>query len=81
MVSKIKNKCYIYTYSSADNKYLKLSLKYKVKKFIFLSSSAVYGAPFSNPVKRSTEPNPMEAYGKTKLIAENLCKNFIKKKS
>ena len=58
---------------------LKLCHKYKVKKFIFLSSSAVYGVPFSNPIKRSTEPNPMEAYGKTKLIAENLCKDFIKK--
>ena len=58
---------------------LDLSLKYNVKKFIFLSSSAIYGIPSSNPVTRTTSPNPLESYGKTKLIAENLCNDFVKK--
>jgi nucleoside-diphosphate-sugar epimerase len=44
-----------------------------VRKIIHMSSSAVFGAPSSNPVDESTMPRPQEAYGEAKLAAETLC--------
>ena len=45
-----------------------------VVKFLQISSSAVYGAPESNPVTEDTEPRPAEAYGRAKLESERLCR-------
>src|SRR6266436_6440411 len=45
----------------------------KVRKVIYLSSSAVFGAPKSNPVTEETPPSPGEAYGRAKLQGERLC--------
>ena len=36
-------------------------------KVIYVSSSAVFGAPKSNPVTEETPPSPGEAYGQAKL--------------
>jgi nucleoside-diphosphate-sugar epimerase len=47
-----------------------------VRKVIYVSSSAVFGAPKSNPVTEQTEPNPGEAYGRAKLEGERLCRRF-----
>ena len=44
-----------------------------VRKFVYTSSSAVFGVPFANPVTRATEPAPMEDYGRAKLAGEDLC--------
>lgn len=41
-----------------------------VRKFVHLSSSAVYGVPESNPVIGLTQPHPMDPYGASKLAAE-----------
>ncbi len=49
------------------------ALRARVKKVIHMSSSAVYGAPDSNPVDDTTSPRPQEAYGEAKLAAESLC--------
>jgi nucleoside-diphosphate-sugar epimerase len=46
----------------------------KVRKVIYVSSSAVFGAPKSNPVTEDTPPSPGEAYGRAKLEGENLCR-------
>ena len=53
-----------------------LSLKYKIKYFVFASSSAVYGIVNSNKVSEKSKTKPINYYGKTKLITEN----YIKKK-
>ena len=45
-----------------------------VSKVIYVSSSAVFGAPKTNPVTEDTPPTPGEAYGRAKLEGENLCK-------
>jgi nucleoside-diphosphate-sugar epimerase len=45
-----------------------------VRKIIYLSSSAVYGAPMANPVNEATPPMPGEAYGRAKLEGEALCR-------
>jgi len=47
-----------------------------VKKLVFTSSSAVYGVPKSNPVTEATLPTPMEDYGRAKLAAETLCREY-----
>jgi nucleoside-diphosphate-sugar epimerase len=48
----------------------------KVRKVIYVSSSAVFGAPKSNPVTEETPPTPGEAYGWAKFAGEILCSAF-----
>src|SRR6185369_4256835 len=57
---------------------LKSALAAKVRKVIYVSSSAIFGAPEKNPVNEDTPPNPGEAYGRAKLEAEGLCAEFIR---
>lgn len=45
----------------------------RVRKVIYISSSAVFGVPESNPVTEATPPAPGEAYGHAKLAGEALC--------
>jgi len=47
-----------------------------VRKVIYVSSSAVFGVPRSNPVVEDTPPSPGEAYGRAKLEGENLCRAY-----
>jgi nucleoside-diphosphate-sugar epimerase len=49
------------------------SLRRGVKKLVYTSSSAVYGAPETNPVTEDTRPNPTEDYGQAKLAGESIC--------
>jgi nucleoside-diphosphate-sugar epimerase len=44
-----------------------------VGKVVHLSSSAVFGIPRSNPVRRDTVPEPAEPYGAAKFAAEWAC--------
>ncbi len=46
----------------------------RVGKVIYVSSSAVFGVPRSNPVTEDTPPVPGEAYGRAKLAGEQLCR-------
>ena len=55
---------------------LKAALGAKARKVIYVSSSAVFGAPKSNPVNEQTVPTPAEAYGRAKLEGETLCKKY-----
>lgn len=48
-----------------------------VRKVIYTSSSAVFGAPRSNPVTEDTPPAPAEAYGRAKYEGEHSCQKFI----
>jgi nucleoside-diphosphate-sugar epimerase len=47
-----------------------------VRKVVHMSSSAIFGAPKSNPVTEETTPNPGEDYGRAKLDAEVLCHEY-----
>ena len=44
-----------------------------VRKVVYMSSSAVFGAPDVLPVTEATPPAPGEAYGEAKLAGEQLC--------
>jgi nucleoside-diphosphate-sugar epimerase len=58
---------------------LRAASEAKVRKVIYVSSSAVFGAPKSNPVNESTWPTPGEAYGRAKLEGENLCRQYAQR--
>ena len=55
---------------------LEASLKNKVKKFIYASSSSVYGDSKKLPKDESMPPNPKSIYAVTKLTAEYYCRLF-----
>ena len=53
--------------------------KNNIKRFIFLSTYAIYGKTKSFPLKEEDRKKPYTAYGKDKLKAEILCEAFAKK--
>ena len=50
----------------------------EIKRFVFASSSSVYGDSKELPLKESLYPKPVSPYGVTKLAAENLCVLYYK---
>src|SRR5260370_15991573 len=44
-----------------------------VQRFVYASSSSVYGDTTALPVTESVTPHPVSPYGVTKLAAEHLC--------
>jgi len=58
---------------------LEASLKNKVKRFVFISTTAVYGVPKELPEKETSQLKPIGFYGESKLAAEDLCLGFMKK--
>lgn len=49
---------------------IKKCLKYNVKKFIFSSTAAVYGMPESGVASEETPTDPINPYGRSKLMTE-----------
>jgi nucleoside-diphosphate-sugar epimerase len=58
---------------------LKQSLKNKVKRFIYISSTAVYGVPKKHPVYESDPMVGVGPYGHSKIDAEKMCEKYRKK--
>jgi nucleoside-diphosphate-sugar epimerase len=56
---------------------LAAALDAKVKKVIFMSSTSIFGIPDELPIRRATPSKPVEAYGRTKVAAEEVCREFI----
>ena len=55
---------------------LNLSRRSEVKRFIFSSSSAVYGNPKYVPIDENHPTNPLSPYALHKLIGEQYCKLY-----
>ncbi len=55
---------------------LELSVKAKVKKFIFVSSCAVYGEPKYLPIDEKHPIEPLSPYAASKAAAEHYCRAF-----
>ncbi len=55
---------------------LEASVRERVRKVIYTSSSAVFGVPAHNPVTEEMEPRPQESYGRAKLAGERLCHGY-----
>lgn len=57
---------------------LRAAAKADVKRFIYASSSSVYGESETLPKKESMSTIPISPYGASKLAAENYCRVFAK---
>ena len=55
---------------------LKASLEKKVKRFVFASSSSIYGDAKTFPEKETDPSSPISPYALTKLTGEHYCKVF-----
>lgn len=51
---------------------INLAIKYKIKKFIFSSTAAVYGNSSSVAVSETSTLNPLNPYGWSKLMSERI---------
>ncbi|MEI8349273.1 MAG: NAD(P)-dependent oxidoreductase [Candidatus Omnitrophota bacterium] len=58
---------------------LETALINKVRKVIFISSSAPYGIPKDTPVTENTPFNPVCDYGRSKIAAEEICNEYRSK--
>ena len=57
---------------------LKAMAKHNIKKIVFSSSATVYGKHRHSTYTENTNPNPVNVYGRNKLIVENIL-NDLKK--
>jgi len=57
---------------------LKLCVKFKIRGFIFSSSAAVYGIPEKLPITEDSPLKPINPYGWSKLIVEQMLEDFSK---
>jgi UDP-glucose 4-epimerase len=70
----------IYTENNvrATQRLLEAAKKARLEKFIYASSSSVYGDAESYPTHEEMKPMPVSPYGVTKLAAEHLCYLYYK---
>lgn len=66
-------KTYVRNNILVTQKLLEVCLDSDIRKFVFASSSSVYGDVTELPVQENALPKPFSPYGVTKLAAENLC--------
>jgi len=52
---------------------LELAKKHKIKRIIFISSTAVYGVPKKHPIIETDPRVGVGPYGESKILAEDLC--------
>lgn len=58
---------------------LEASLKNKIKRLVFISSTAVYGIPRHLPETETNPLDPIGYYGQSKVASEKLCLEYAKK--
>lgn len=58
---------------------LESCLAHKVKRVVFISSTAVYGVPKNLPEKEDSPLDPIGFYGESKIAGEKLCLEYGKK--
>jgi len=64
---------YVHDNVLATQKLLEAAKDARLKRFVYASSSSVYGAVTTLPVTEDVTPHPISPYGVTKLAAEHLC--------
>jgi len=57
---------------------LNVMKEFNVNKFIFSSTAAVYGNPIETPITEEHPKNPINPYGKSKLMVEEALETFSK---
>ena len=74
------NRNYIFSVNVNGTKnILEASLKNKVKKLTFISTTAMYGIPDDLPEKETSKLKPIGYYGESKAEGEKLCMKYFKK--
>ena len=65
----------IYTACNVDatQTLLEACLRANIQRFVYSSSSSVYGDTVAIPMREDAHPRPVSPYGVTKLAAEHLC--------
>lgn len=58
---------------------LNVSMKYKTKRVVYISSTAVYGVPTKHPIIESDKRVGVGPYGQSKIDAEDICFKYMKK--
>ncbi|MBN1353365.1 MAG: NAD-dependent epimerase/dehydratase family protein, partial [Candidatus Omnitrophica bacterium] len=58
---------------------LEAALKNNIDRFIYISTTAVYGIPDHHPLYESDRLIGVGPYGKAKVIAEEICEEYRKK--
>lgn len=58
---------------------LETALKLNVARVVHISTTAVYGIPDHHPLFETDKVDGVGPYGKSKIIAENICKSFRNK--
>ena len=53
-----------------------MMIKFEVKKIIFSSTAAVYGEPVYTPIDEKHILKPVNPYGKSKLMVEQILEDF-----
>jgi len=57
----------------ATQRLLEAVTRFPIKRFVYASSSSLYGAAERYPTRETDVPRPMSPYGVTKLAGEHLC--------
>ena len=57
---------------------LECMIDLKILNFIFSSTAAVYGEPVAIPIKEEQKLSPINPYGKTKSVVENILSDYDK---
>lgn len=60
----------------ATQRLLESARRSRIPRFVYASSSSVYGAQPDRPLGETTLPQPISPYGVTKLAAEHLCRVY-----
>lgn len=58
---------------------LEAAFRHKAKRVVHISSTAVYGIPDHHPLKEDDKLDGVGAYGKAKIMAEEVCLEYRKK--
>ena len=58
---------------NATQRLLEASVSRRIERFVYASSSSVYGDAAAIPMLETARPAPLSPYGVTKLAAEHLC--------
>ena len=67
---------YYYNNVSGALSLLKVMIDNNCRKFIFSSSAAIFGNPEYTPIDENHPKNPINPYGKSKLMVEEILKDF-----
>jgi UDP-glucuronate 4-epimerase len=62
---------------AATQRLLEAARRARLHRFVFASSSSVYGEAAAYPTSESAMPAPVSPYGVTKLAAEHLCATYL----